>query len=103
MSSTIATTLSADLSKQEVADKITALLVQQGLQVTDQDLDRPWGGFFMIDETQIDEFIDHYFPGDRGRINDGGKLSPKILIAIAGILYGFSVLQHASLLTALFP
>lgn len=77
--------LSANLSTDQVAETIRTHLSQQGLTITSQDLDRPWGGFFMIDETQIPEFIDIYFPHDRGKINDNGeKLSPKILLIAPG-------------------
>ena len=32
-----------------------------GFEVTDQDLNRPWGGFFYIKESQAQEFSDHFF------------------------------------------
>ena len=68
-------------SKDQIADQVRATLSQKGLTIINQDLDRPWGGYFVIDETQIDEFIDTYFPNERGKINDNGaKLSPKIMI-----------------------
>ena len=69
------------LTKDQIALTTSQKLADQGLLITSQDLDRPWGGFFMIDESQINEFIDLYFPGERGKINDNGeKLSPKILL-----------------------
>ena len=69
------------MTKNQIVESITQDLNQTGLRIVGQDFDRPWGGYFMIDETQIDEFIDKFFPGDRGRINDNGaRLSPKILL-----------------------
>lgn len=68
-------------STDQIADKIRASLSQKGLNLVDQDLNRPWGGYLVIDDSQIDEFIDAYFPNERGKINDNGsKLSPKILL-----------------------
>ena len=62
-----------------VAQLVFAALDQQGLHIAGQDLHRPWGGFFNIDEGQVEEFIDHYFAGERGRISDG-RLSPRLLL-----------------------
>lgn len=45
------------------------------------DDNRPWGGFFVIEESQSPEFIATFFPEvDAGKILQGGKLSPKILL-----------------------
>ena len=69
------------MTKDQIIESITQDLDKSSLRIVGQDLDRPWGGYLLIDEAQIDEFIDKFFPGDRGRINDNGaKLSPKILL-----------------------
>ena len=53
----------------------------QGLKIDSFDLDRPWGGFFVLDENQAQEFADIYFEGlDVGPLRIAGKLSPKILL-----------------------
>lgn len=45
------------------------------------DLTRPWGGFYVIDETQAQLFADTFFDGlDVNTLTIGGKLSPKILL-----------------------
>jgi mannose-6-phosphate isomerase len=57
------------------------ILKQQGFTVDKQDQTRPWGGFFVINEEQAQEFANTYFDGipiDQLKIS--GKLSPKILI-----------------------
>lgn len=67
--------------KHLIFQEIEARLQQQGFTVATQDQTRPWGGFFVIDEAQAQEFADEYFEGlsvDTLRIS--GKLSPKILI-----------------------
>jgi mannose-6-phosphate isomerase len=62
-------------------DEIAALLQQQGFRVDFQDRTRPWGGFFVLDETQAQQFADIYFDGiEIGTLRISGKLSPKILL-----------------------
>ena len=56
-------------------------LKNQGLRIDRYDLNRPWGGFFVLDENQAQEFADIYFEGlDVGPLRIAGKLSPKILL-----------------------
>ena len=52
-----------------------------GLHVIQQDQSRPWGGFFVLDESQAQQFANYYFNGlpvDSLRL--GGALSPKLLL-----------------------
>jgi len=68
-------------SKQETFSKVQAYLDAKGLKVVARDFERPWGGFFVIDEAQAKQFAQQFFPGIE--INDlkiSGKLSPKILM-----------------------
>ena len=52
-----------------------------GFNITDSDLQRPWGAFFYIDENQAQDFSDHFFDGlDINTLKIEGKLSPKILM-----------------------
>lgn len=69
------------MTKDQIVESVSQDLKSAGFRLVGQDFTRPWGGYFMIDETQIEEFIDKFFPGERGRINDtGARLSPKILL-----------------------
>lgn len=69
------------MTKDQIVESVTQDLKSAGFRLVGQDLTRPWGGYFMIDETQIEEFIDKFFSGERGRINDAGaRLSPKIML-----------------------
>ena len=56
-------------------------LANQGLRIDRYDFDRPWGGFFVIDEEQAQEFANTYFDGlDVSGLRVAGKLSPKVLL-----------------------
>ena len=43
-------------------DFTTDLLQQLSFTIVQQDLSRPWGGFYVIDETQAADFAKHFFP-----------------------------------------
>ena len=62
-------------------NKTKSELQALGFEVTDQDLNRPWGAFFYIKESQAQAFSDHFFGGlDVNKLKIDGKLSPKILM-----------------------
>lgn len=70
-----------DLSKSALFSQTEQHLQQQGFRIERKDDARPWGGFFVLDETQAQQFANQYFGGlavDALRIS--GKLSPKILL-----------------------
>ena len=61
--------------------EIAEILSEQKLTVVSSDFTRPWGGFFVIDENQAQEFANLYFDGlDVSGLRVSGKLSPKILL-----------------------
>lgn len=69
------------IEKKEIFSKIEDQLTDQGFIIVDKDDERPWGGFFVIQEAQAQEFADLYFDGiDVEELKIGGKLSPKILV-----------------------
>ncbi|GAB2941035.1 hypothetical protein GCM10027048_01830 [Hymenobacter coalescens] len=77
--------MSTDSAKAHLFQLTEQQLRQQGFGIERQDQTRPWGGFFVIDEGQAQQFADTYFDGlsvDELRIS--GKLSPKILIVAPG-------------------
>tara|TARA_B100001093_G_C26601950_1_gene916295 strand:+ start:105 stop:590 length:486 start_codon:yes stop_codon:yes gene_type:complete len=52
-----------------------------GFNITDEDLQRPWGAFFYVDENQAQDFSNYFFDGlDVNTLKIEGKLSPKILM-----------------------
>jgi mannose-6-phosphate isomerase-like protein (cupin superfamily) len=69
------------LQKEQHFRKVKEDLESQGFEILQMDLQRPWGGFFVINEDQAQKFSDTYFSGiavDQLKIS--GKLSPKILV-----------------------
>ena len=72
---------SSGQTKDSVFDAAENYLQSHHFIVTKQDRERPWGGFFVIDENQAPKFIHTYFPhlGEK-ELMIGNKLSPKILL-----------------------
>lgn len=64
-----------------IFEKTEKKLKVQGFEFERTDFNRPWGGFFVIDESQAAKFTAQYFPGmDNADLIDGRKVSPKILL-----------------------
>jgi mannose-6-phosphate isomerase len=62
-----------------------ALLKEKGLDIIKEDKSRPWGGFYVIDETQAAQFANEFFPEeDFESLKISDKLSPKILMVAPG-------------------
>jgi mannose-6-phosphate isomerase-like protein (cupin superfamily) len=56
-------------------------ILSQGLNIASSDLERPWGGFFVIEEEDAQLFSNIYFDGfNIDTLRKAGKLSPKILL-----------------------
>ncbi len=54
---------------------------ERGFTIVDKDWNRPWGGFFVIDEDQASQFAKTYFgKEDIDDLKITGKLSPKVLL-----------------------
>ncbi|MCJ0742376.1 cupin domain-containing protein [Pedobacter montanisoli] len=67
--------------KSQLFKEVSENLQAQGFRVTGYEENRPWGGFFYIDEAQAQKFADTYFKGlDVDLLKISGKLSPKMLI-----------------------
>jgi mannose-6-phosphate isomerase-like protein (cupin superfamily) len=60
-------------------------LLESQFKIIDKDENRPWGGFFVIDENQAQQFANTYFDGmEVSSLKISGKLSPKILVVAPG-------------------
>ena len=71
-------------TKTEVFDSVKKFLLEKGFGIIKIDQERPWGGFFVIDESQSSKFKKEFFEDAIENNEDGkGKLSPKILIVEA--------------------
>src|SRR5215217_7790498 len=67
--------------KKEIFEGVAQRLKIEGFNVVNRDETRPWGGFFVIDEDQAQQFANVYFEGlNVEDLRISGKLSPKILI-----------------------
>lgn len=77
----MSTTISASSTKDEIFQEVKNRLEKADFQIDKFDFTRPWGGFFVLNEAQVEKFISKYFP--KMSISDLGiskKLSPKILV-----------------------
>ena len=67
--------------KNLIFTRVAEKLQQQGLSIINKDDNRPWGGFYVIDENQALQFAKVYFPLENiGDLKITQKLSPKILL-----------------------
>ena len=65
----------------DIFENISKLLKNQNLNVINQDIERPWGGFFVISEDNAQDFFNVYFNGlNTDEIKVSGKLLLKIII-----------------------
>ena len=77
--------LSPDLSKTQIAELVERYLGEAGFSISTQDFERPWGGFFVLDETQIRAFKAQFFPEvSLSEEQYAQKLSPKFLLVAPG-------------------
>jgi len=61
-------------------EKINNTLTKLGLGIKTVDFNRPWGGFFVIDDADTQKFVHHFYPEIENEIlGKGLPLSPKIL------------------------
>ena len=66
--------------KSNIFNQTLGILKSQKLNVVDKDIERPWGGFFVIAEEDSHLFSNIYFDGiDVNKLKVLQKLSPKIL------------------------
>ena len=62
-----------------LSNTIKQTLEKQNIRVQSVDLNRPWGGFLVIEENDAQPFIDTYFSDINAQAIAGEKVSPKIL------------------------
>lgn len=69
---------------QVVFEAVSNFLKEKNIEISSKDDQRPWGGFFVIEEDDANKFIEAFFPHlTKEKLSIAGKLSPKILIVQA--------------------
>lgn len=64
-----------------IAAEWRGYLEERGLRIVHEDLSRPWGGFFVVDNQQAKAFADLFFPEESWEdLSRFEVLSPKILM-----------------------
>ena len=60
-------------------------LAEQNFSLASQALNKPWGGFYVLDENNAERFAKYFFPDDaEAMLSSKQKLSPKILVVAPG-------------------
>lgn len=78
-------TTTADLSKKDIFEEVKKYLAENNFNIQKSDDTRPWGGFYVIDESQSEQFINFFFPEvPEATYQPSQKISPKILIVESG-------------------
>lgn len=75
----------SQLNENEVFQKVEDFLKVKGFRIGVKDDQRPWGGFFALDEKQIREFAAMFFEDvEFSELQLKQKLSPKFLLVAPG-------------------
>ncbi|MDE3213380.1 MAG: phosphoheptose isomerase [Bacteroidota bacterium] len=73
------------MNTNKVFDKVALMLREEGFTVIKEDRNRPWGGFFVIEESEAAQFAARFFPDESfEELKISEKLSPKILMVAPG-------------------
>lgn len=68
-------------TKAVVFEKVRNEIEKYNFNIINEDQTRPWGGFFVIDEDQANDFIQTFFSHLKlDEVQITNKLSPKILV-----------------------
>lgn len=74
-----------DNNARNVFDVVETYLKSKNFTIASSALDKPWGGFYVLDESEAERFARYFFPHDAETMLHGGnKLSPKILVVAPG-------------------
>jgi mannose-6-phosphate isomerase len=71
--------------KESVFKSVEDFLSSKNFSIASSALDKPWGGFYVLDEKDAARFAQYFFPDDAAAmLGTGNKLSPKILVVAPG-------------------
>lgn len=74
-------TFQSTIQPAEVFAQVASFIEQEGYEIVAHDFERPWGGFFVLQESDAAKFAKQFFPSvafDSIQITQ--KLSPKFLV-----------------------
>lgn len=67
--------------KESAFQSVESFLRKLGFTIASRALDKPWGGFYVLDEKDAARFAEFFFHEDaKAMLGTGNKLSPKILV-----------------------
>ena len=72
----------------QILTNIKAEIGAAGYEITESNIEKPWGAYYRIDSVQADEFVDNFFPElspEEARLGvTDAELSPKFLVVLPG-------------------
>ena len=73
---------------QDIFEEVKAGLVDDGYEIVEENLTKPWGGYYRLSNDNAEKFVKQYFIGttiDEARLGNADvEISPKILIVEPG-------------------
>jgi len=73
------------ISKEQIYNDVKEKLGSDKLEISGEDFERPWGGFFKIADNGLNDFLNIYFDGrELPEETKDLTLSPKILVVEPG-------------------
>ncbi len=70
----------------DVFKSVVDYLRSKNFNIASSALNKPWGGYYVLDEKDAPRFANYFFPNDaRAMLGTGSKLSPKILVVAPGM------------------
>lgn len=72
--------INVDMLKEEVYQHVKDFISSKNFSVREEDFQKPWGGYFRMEDKDLNSFIDAFFPEFIGLKNSKQQMSPKILV-----------------------
>lgn len=69
---------SSSVTKDQIANAIKESLFKEGFNLYETELDRPWGGYYRIPDSDANKFIQTFFQDQNIPLVENATLSPKI-------------------------
>jgi mannose-6-phosphate isomerase len=72
-------------TREKAFESVEAFLKSKQFKIVSTALDKPWGGYYVLDENDAERFARYFFPEDaNAMLSIKNKLSPKILVVEPG-------------------